>query len=233
LARSLRLFRDFLHEQDDPERFYGSLAADSVAMVSDYTTLTGRTVLDVGAGPLHFAAAFEAAGARYIGCDIEAGDLLAQPGASAVVCSADRLAFASGTVDVAFSSNVLEHVSDPDAVCREMVRVLRPGGIAVVSFTNWLSPWGGHETSPWHWLGGEYAVRRYRRRTGVDPKNRVGETLFKLSVSDMLALAPRVEGAELIDARPRYWPGWGRGLLRVPGVREVLTWNLWLVLRRT
>ena len=25
------------------------------------------------------------------------------------------------------------------------------------------SPWGGHETSPWHYLGGEYAARRYDR----------------------------------------------------------------------
>ena len=34
----------------------------------------------------------------------------------------------------------------------------------------------------------------------------------------------------LVDAFPRYLPTWSRPLLSVPGVREVATWNLVLVL---
>ena len=30
LSRSVRLFQAFLHEQDDPDRFYGALASDTV-----------------------------------------------------------------------------------------------------------------------------------------------------------------------------------------------------------
>lgn len=229
----MRLFGDFLHEQDDPARFYTALAEDSVEMIGRYGDLRGRTVLDVGAGPLFFARAFEGAGARYIGCDVDAGDFAHQTGSSlAVACVGQQLPFRDGSVDVAFSSNVLEHVPDPEVICRELVRVTRPGGVAVASFTNWLSPWGGHETSPWHYLGGEYAVRRYQRKHGKDPKNRVDRSLFRLSVAEMLRAAETMPGAELVDARPRYWPDWSRPLLRVPGVREVATWNLWLAWRK-
>ena len=34
LGRSVRLFRDFRHEQDDPRRFYTALAEDSVGQLS-------------------------------------------------------------------------------------------------------------------------------------------------------------------------------------------------------
>jgi SAM-dependent methyltransferase len=233
LRRSARLFRDFLHEQDDPARFYTALAEDSVAMVSQYAPVAGSTILDVGAGPLYFARAFEKAGATYVGCDVDAGDFTQQTEHSlAVACVGEALPFRTGSVDIAFTSNVLEHVPDPRAFCAELVRVTKPGGVAIASYTNWLSPWGGHETAPWHYLGGEYAVRRYQRKHGKDPKNRVGRSLFRLSVDDMMKLAPQIPGAEVVDVRPRYWPGWSRGLLKVPGLREVATWNLWITWRR-
>ena len=41
-------------------------------------------------------------------------------------------------------------------------------------------------------------------------------------------------GAEVtvVEARPRYYPRWCRFLISLPGVRELLTWNLLLILRR-
>jgi len=103
-----------------------------------------------------------------------------------IVASATRLPIASGAVDVRFSSNVLEHVRDWPAMLAEMVRVTRPGGIIFVTFTNWLSRYGGHETSPWHYLGGERAVAWYQRRHGTMPKNRYGHSLHPVSVADVL-----------------------------------------------
>jgi len=38
--------------------------------------------------------------------------------------------------------------------------------------------------------------------------------------------------ADLITALPRYHPWWARWVVRVPVLREVVTWNLVLVLRR-
>ena len=37
---------------------------------------------------------------------------------------------------------------------------------------------------------------------------------------------------DIVHLTPRYNPWWSRWLLRVPVVRELLTWNLVLVLRR-
>jgi len=110
-------------------------------------------------------------------------------------------------------------------------RVTRPGGIVFVAFTNWLSPWGGHETSPWHYLGGERAARRYQRRHGKPPKNRYGRSLYPVSVADALDWARAAPEVVLVDAVPRYLPDWTRPLLRVPVMREFLTWNLLLVLQ--
>jgi hypothetical protein len=114
----------------------------------------------------------------------------------------------------------------------EMLRVTRPGGIAFISYTVWYGPWGGHETAPWHYLGGQRARRRYAARHGHEPKNRYGESLFPVTVRAGLDWAKRQTAGEVVDVLPRYHPRWGRGVLRVPGLREVATWNLVLVVRK-
>lgn len=234
LNRSVRLFRAFLAEQRDPDHFYGVLAADSAAQLSEYADLRGSLVLDVGGGPGYFRDAFRRAGARYVSVDSDLGELSArgEPEAGTVMGSGMALPIRDGAVDVCYSSNVLEHVPDPWTMAEEMLRVTRPGGVVFLSFTVWLSPWGGHETAPWHYLGGEAAARRYTRRTGHDPKNRYGTSLFPVSVADALLWARNTPSGELLEAFPRYHPWWARGLVRVPGLRELATWNLAVVLRR-
>jgi SAM-dependent methyltransferase len=143
-----------------------------------------------------------------------------------------QLPFADASVDVCYSSNVLEHVPDPWRMAAEMVRVTKPNGTIYLSWTVWWGPWGGHETAPWHFLGGARARRRYRRKHGREPKNRFGESLFALTVKDGLTWAATQNVAELVAVHPRYNPGWSWLLLRVPLLRELLTWNLVVVLRR-
>lgn len=228
--RSVRLFRAFRHEQDTPDLFYGALAEDSVRLLEEHIALGGRTVLDVGAGPAQFAAAFRAAGARYVPLDRDPAAASLREGG--VIGDAAALPVATGSVEVVFCSNLWEHVAAPERVADELVRVLRGDGILFLSYTNWLSPWGGHETSPWHWLGGQYAVRRYTTRHGHPPKNRVDETLYRVSVRRGLAWAAQHPDIEILAARPRYLPDHARHVLRVPGLREVLTWNLLLLCRK-
>ena len=133
------------------------------------------------------------------------------------------------------SSNVLEHVPDPEAMAHEMVRVTRPGGLVYLSWTPWLSPWGGHETSPWHYLGGRRAAERYARRHGRRPKNEFGQSLYACSVGRMRRWARRQtqEGAlEGVLMLPRYHPRWAHWVIQVPGAREVASWNAVIVGRR-
>jgi SAM-dependent methyltransferase len=234
LGRSVRLFNAFLVEQTDRDQFYETLAADSVGQLGEYCQLDQAVVVDIGGGPGYFKQAFERAGSRYIGVEADVGELSMrgqiEPGS--VLGSGFVLPFRDSCADVSYSSNVLEHVDEPWRVVDEMVRVTRPGGTIFVSYNTWWSPNGGHETAPWHYLGGEYAARRYTRRRGHEPKNRYGRTLFPLDVRSGLRYARRVAGVDVVDAVPRYHPRWARWIVRVPGVREVGTWNLVLVLKK-
>jgi SAM-dependent methyltransferase len=234
LARSVRLMRAFRTEQAAPQDYYTALARDTVSQLAQYADLDGRVVVDVGGGPGFFVRELARAGARAFCVDADLGEMAALGRAEdgSILGSAIRMPLRSGAVDVCFSSNVLEHVPDWGAMLAEMVRVTKPGGIVFLAFTNWLSPYGGHETSPWHYLGGERAAARYQRRHGQPPKNHYGRSLYPVSVAEVLGWARSAPDAVLIDAVPRYLPGWTRPLLRAPVLREFLTWNLLLVLRR-
>ncbi len=234
LSRSVRLLREFRYEQPDPARFYGAIARDSVEQLGEYVDLRGSLFLDVGGGPGYFRDAFTRAGASYVALDSDVGELsgTGDVAEGTVIGSGMQLPFATGAVDVSYSSNVLEHVPEPWRMAEEMVRVTRPGGTVFISYTTWWGPWGGHETSPWHYLGGAKARRRYARKLGRQPKNRFGESLFKVTVRDGLRWAGTQDSADVVAVLPRYNPWWSWWLLRVPLVREAVTWNLVLVLRK-
>lgn len=240
LRRSVRLLSEFRFEQRDPARFYGALAVDTAEMVADlWRSATGRapagaTVLDVGGGPGYFAAAFGAEKMRYIGVEPDPGEVHAGPASvPATGCyvraSGVALPFADASVDICLSSNVAEHVRSPWRLGGEMLRVTRPGGLAVLSYTVWLGPFGGHEMGLTHYLGGARAAARYARRHGHPAKNHYGSSLFAVSAGDGLQWAAST-GA-LIAAFPRYHPRWAWWTTSVPGLREFLVSNLVLVLR--
>ncbi|MDT0215262.1 class I SAM-dependent methyltransferase [Rothia sp. ARF10] len=232
VARSSALFRSFLVEQSDPERFYTDVADDTIALITRHESLKSRTVLDVGAGQEQFGRRFAEHGARYVAVDLERQSLSPGAGVGGVVGRGEHLPFASASVDIVMSNNVMEHVTRPGVVADEMVRVVRPGGLVFISYTVWASPWGGHETSPWHLLGGHYARRRYERTHGHAPKNRFGETMHATTVAGGLRWARSHPDVVLVEAAPRYHPDWADLLIRVPGARELLSWNLMMVLRR-
>jgi SAM-dependent methyltransferase len=241
LARSTRLLGQFRYEQSDPERFYSTLAADTAAMVADLWRASqpcdhqGRTILDVGGGPGYFARAFTDAGWNYVGVEPDPAEMHAAGGVGRggpgtfVRASGLALPFADHSVDVCLSSNVAEHLPAPWQLGAEMLRVTRPGGLAILSYTVWLGPFGGHETGLWHYLGGARAAARYTRRRGHPPKNNYGSSLFNVSAAEGLRWAAST-GA-LVAAFPRYHPRWAWWLTSVPGVREFLVSNLVMVLR--
>ena len=140
------------------------------------------------------------------------------------------LPIADGSVDICLSSNVAEHVHDPWRMGQEMLRVTRPGGLVILSYTVWLGPFGGHEMGLTHYFGGRRAAEMYTRKHGHRPKNDYGSSLFAVSAADGLNWAEST-GA-LLTAFPRYHPRWACWVLRVPGLREFLTSNLVLVLRQ-
>lgn len=240
LRRSVRLLSDFRYEQTDPDIFYGALARDSLELVEDLyagangDSLSGRIVLDVGGGPGYFAEAFRAAGARYVPVEPDPSEMHAAglTAGDAIRGSGMALPIRDASVDICFSSNVAEHVPEPWTMAEEMLRVTRPGGLMILSYTLWWGPFGGHETGPWHFLGGEYAARRYARKQGHEPKNRFGVSLFDVGAADGLRWARSTSEGRLLAAFPRYHPRWAWWMVRLPWLRELLVSNLVLVMRK-
>ena len=110
-----------------------------------------------------------------------------------------------------------------------MLRVTKPGGLVLLSYTVWLGPFGGHEMGLTHYLGGARAAALYARRHGHPAKNNYGSSLFAVSAAEGLGWATST-GA-LVTAFPRYHPRWAWWLTSVPVLREFLVSNLVLVLQ--
>lgn len=255
LRRSFGLLSDFKYEQTRPDIFYGHLAEDTVGLIRDIYAgvrgagqgsgqepyqaepLRGAKILDVGGGPGYFGVAFDKAGADYYTCEPDVGEMAAAgiKLQTSVRGSGLDLPFLSDAFDITYSSNVAEHVPDPWRMADEMLRVTKPGGVMIYSYTVWLGPFGGHETGLWqHYVGGEFAARRYEKKMGKPPKNRWGESLFNVSAAEGLEYARTVHGesAELVAAFPRYHPWWAWWMVRVPGLREFAVSNLVLVFQK-
>lgn len=230
LTRSIRLLLSFPAEQRDPERFYTGLATDTRALLDALsldttgTPLRGTSVLDVGGGPGYFTQAF--GDCYYIAVEPGAGH-----GAGFVRADGQQLPFADSSFDVVYSSNVAEHIPQPWTMGEEMIRVARPGGLIVLSYTIWLGPFGGHETGLWqHYVGGAWARDRYERVHGRPPKNSFGSTLFAVSCAAGIRWAESVPGVKVSGLIPRYHPSWAWWLVKVPILREFLVSNLVIVL---
>lgn len=102
--------------------------------------VAGLTLLDLGCGTGRHALRFAAAGAVVTAVDFSAGMLdeaRRKPHADRVSFQQrdlqEPLPFAAAAFDLAVSGLVLEHLPDPSAFFREMRRVLKRGGRAIVS----------------------------------------------------------------------------------------------------
>jgi SAM-dependent methyltransferase len=92
--------------------------------------VNGR-MLDIGCGVKPYRVLYEALVSRHVGMDIP----YSYHGTSAVDVygSSLDLPFGGEQFDSVLCTEVLEHVPDPFRVLAEIARVLRPGGVAVVS----------------------------------------------------------------------------------------------------
>lgn len=96
----------------------------------------GERVLEVGCGPGFVLAEADAA-ELVVGVDVSPkmlrGAAARAPRARVVRAAVERLPFSAGCFDLAYCRSVLHHVLDPEAMVREMTRVVRGGGRVVVN----------------------------------------------------------------------------------------------------
>ena len=122
--------------------------------------LHAGTVLDIGCGAGYGASHLAGEGRQVLAVDYEPAVAVAaarryrRRGVSFACMDGMHLGVPSGSVDLVTSFQTLEHMAEPEALVREIARVLRPTGIALLSTPNALThlgprnPYHHHEFTP-------------------------------------------------------------------------------------
>jgi len=227
-----KLIAQHLQHRDDPG-FYSMQAEDAISWIARKGVPIGAatTALDLGCGHGIFGEALARRGCEVVFAD-EANFLLPSLKNSAfkkINLDQDDLA-PLGRYDLVICSNVLEHLRKPNEFIARVHQTLNPEGYFYLSWTNWLSPWGGHEFSPFHYIGPNLGVRVY---DAVAKRKRVHTpfiNLFPTNIGAVLREVRRNEHVRLVAAAPRYYPEFAF-LVRLPIIREFFTWNCALLLQ--
>ncbi len=126
-----------------------------LTLIRRYVPLEDKAILDIGCGLGTYVRRFRDFSPHVYGLDVDAPRVIegARRGTpNLAVSAAEHLPFRDETLDVVVLNEVIEHVGDDRAALREAVRVLRPGGAAVIYAPNRLWPFETH---------GVYLGRRY------------------------------------------------------------------------
>lgn len=104
-------------------------------------------VLEIGAGPIGVATFYPAPDRTTVDpleefyCQIPALSALRDPAVKYTTGVGERLPAADGSIDLVISENCIDHTRSVEEVVREIVRVLRPGGMVYLT-VNGRSRWG-------------------------------------------------------------------------------------------
>jgi len=131
----------FSAPEDGPKRL--AIWRGRLGMLLGYGT--GGRILDVGCGKGGFLREARRAGLLAVGVDIserEATTARLASGAEVAVADACALPFSNGSFDMVSMWNVLEHLVSPKGALLEARRVLKDGGLLVVSVPNMSPPFG-------------------------------------------------------------------------------------------
>lgn len=100
----------------------------------------GKIVMDFGCGP-RGSLCWTEAPHRCFGVDVLVpeymklfGECLEKHAMEYVPCTESSIPLPDNSIDILFTINSLDHVSDLDKICIELLRVLKPGGILAGSF---------------------------------------------------------------------------------------------------
>jgi SAM-dependent methyltransferase len=228
-----RLILDHLRRGGD-SGFYLLQAQDAIAWLERKGVGVGPgvSVLDLGCGSGEFGGLLRRRGCAVVFAD-HANWLPAEvPADTFRPINLDQDDLADwGTFDLIICSNVIEHLFNPDRVIASFGKLLRPGGHAYLSWTNWLSPWGGHDFSPFHYLGPRLGPRLFDRLVGRPRLLKPFENLFPTYIGQTLRTIRAQADLAVEAVAPRYYTELEL-LMRLPVIREFLAWNCAVLIRR-
>ena len=115
-----------------------------------------------------------------------------------VVGRGENLPIQKGSVDAVVALDVFEHIDDHASAFAEAARVLKPGGVLVLSVPAFMSLWGPHDVALMHF-------RRYRRADVASRLEEAGLRVEKLSYAIFL-LFPVVATIRFFEKRRKGEP---------------------------
>ena len=128
-------------------------------------SIAGRArgvLVDLGCGHRPYEAIFGGHVNRYIGIDLDLSRYDA--GAIDVLSSSEVVPLASESVDTVLSNQVLEHLREPGVAVSEMARILKPGGVAIITAPH---IWGVHEEPHDYFRFTPYGLRHLAEKAGL------------------------------------------------------------------
>ncbi len=174
--------------------------------VLDSVVQSHHAILDYGAGR-GAVAALNLRGRARIVCGVDPDEVVLRnpflDEARLLPLPAGRIPYPDATFDVVFSSNVLEHVSDPLACFCEMYRVLKRGGIFLAK-----------TPGKWHYVPCVARLTPHafhvwaNRRRGREPRDTF-PTLYRCNTARAVRRNARQAGFEVVwidswEGRPEY-----------------------------
>ncbi len=229
-----RLIRHHLKHGDD-DAFYVMQADDAVRWMEASGLKFGpeTRVLDLGCGHGTFGAQFLKRGCQVTFSDVHVCLRPEYQHLPFRVCNVgeDDLAVL-GQHDLVLFSNVFEHLANPNAFLRDLHKVLAPGGVMFLSWTNWLSPWGGHDFSPLHYLGPRLGPKIYDWWRPGKRQHFPFAGLYPTYIGRTVREINRLPNVKVLRMAPRYYTEFG-WLMNIPVLREFLAWNCAMLIQRT
>lgn len=228
-----KLIAQHLRHRDD-EDFYSLQARDAIEWIARKGANLGSGVraLDLGCGHGIFGELMAKRGCEVTFADYSNGLPASLSSSPFIQVDLDRDDLKKlGQYDLVVCSNVLEHLGKPAQFIERIHETLRPKGHFFLSWTNWLSPWGGHEFSPFHYFGPKLGVKIYDSIVKKQRLHTPYVNLFPTTIGNTFRELRRNPHITLIAAAPRYYTEFSF-LVHTPVVREFLTWNCALLLQR-
>lgn len=110
-------------------------------LVDRFKIQAGAKILDVGCGRGDLIRAFTSAGLATQGLDLQRYDdpqlARSEFDIKHANFEVDKFPFADNSFDVVFSKSVIEHLHKPDNFLKEIRRILKPGGRAIIMTPDW------------------------------------------------------------------------------------------------
>lgn len=226
------LLRWFTHRDDFV--FYTMQAQDSIRWIekSGFNLKPGIEVLDLGCGHGVFGSEIIKKGCKVTFADQDNYLLSEFKSSRFLKINLDQDDFASlGKYDLVIFSNVFEHLAKPERFIAECSKLLKDDGKLYLSWTNWLSPFGGHDFTPFHYFGPRFGRWLHYKVTGKWSHHVPFAGLYLTYIGRTLKMIRHTPQLEIWRMAARFYPEFSF-LLKIPGIREFLTWNCALLIRK-